>query len=91
MKSRERLSSDISRKKNPGHTKKSKNMIFDGFDGFWWFFHDLNTFSMIFTKKLLKDLGFSGNFRNVSNFEELYLRAQGIFFDGTGTVVKIYV
>ena len=31
------------------------------------------------------------NFRNVSNFEELYLRAQGIFFDGTGTIAKIYV
>ena len=61
------------------------------FDGFWWFFMILNTFSMIFTKKLLKDPGFYGIFRNVSNFEELYLRAQWIFFDGTGTVAKIYV
>ena len=26
--------------------------------------------------QLPKDPGFSGNFRNVSNFEELYLRAQ---------------
>ena len=30
-------------------------------------------------------------FQNVSNFEELYLRAQWIFFDGTGTIAKIYV
>ena len=35
--------------------------------------------------------GFFGNFRNLSNFEELYLRAQSIFFDGTGTIVKIYL
>ena len=32
-----------------------------------------------------------GNFRNLSNFEELYLRAQRIFFDGIGTITKIYV
>ena len=46
---------------------------------------------MIFIEKLSKDPGFSGNFRNVYNFEELYLRGQGIFFDGTGIVAKIYV
>ena len=40
---------------------------------------------------LSKDLGFFRNFGNPSNFDELYLRAQEIFFDGTGTVAKIYV
>ena len=41
--------------------------------------------------QLPMDPGFPGKFRNVANFEELYLRAQWIFFDGTGTVAKIYV
>ena len=36
----------------------------------------LNTFLMIFIENLLKDPGFFGNFRNLSNFGELYLRAQ---------------
>ena len=51
----------------------------------------VNTFFMIFIEKLSKDPGIFRYFRNVSNFEELYLRAQWIFFDGTGTVGKIYV
>ena len=44
-----------------------------------------------FHEKLSRIWEFSGIFRNPSNFEELYLRAQEIFFDGTGTVAKIYV
>ena len=51
----------------------------------------LNQFEAQIQQILSKDLGFSDIFLNVSNFEELYLRAQEIFFDGTGTVVKIYV
>ena len=57
----------------------------------FWIFEDLNTFSLKSRDFLSKDREFSDNFRNGSNFEELYLRAQGIFFDGTGTIVKIYV
>ena len=44
-----------------------------------------------FHEKLSRIWEFSGIFRNPSNFEQLYLRAQRISFDGTGTVVKIYV
>ena len=33
-------------------------------------------FWMIFMKNLSRDLEFFGNFRNLTNFEELYLRAQ---------------
>ena len=44
-----------------------------------------------FNEKLSRIWEFSGIFQNPSNFEDLYLRADWIFFDGTGTVAKIYV
>ena len=51
----------------------------------------LSQFEAQIQQILSKNPGFYGNFRNLSNFEELYLRAQPIFFDGTGTIVKIYL
>ena len=81
MKSRERLSSDISRKK-----------LFVTWyyicERVWTLFADSHSQP---EPGLSKDLGFFRNFGNPSNFDELYLRAQEIFFDGTGTVAKIYV
>ena len=50
-------------------------------------------FYHFFVENWQKSTNFSGDFgffENLSNFEELYLRAQWIFFDGTGTIVKIY-
>ena len=51
----------------------------------------LSQFEAQIQQILSKNPEFYGNFGNPSNFEELYLRAQEIFFDGTGTIVKIYV
>ena len=81
MKSRERLSSDISRKKRFVTWYYICERV-------WTLFADSHSQP---EPGLSKDLGFFRNFGNPSNFDELYLRAQEIFFDGTGTVAKIYV
>ena len=44
-----------------------------------------------FHEKLSRIRGFSGNFRNPSNFDELYLRAQEIFFQNFKIFENTYV
>ena len=69
---------------------KKKRWLF--FKGNLRDFLHLNTFLRIFMKKLSRDPGFFGVFRNVANFEELYLRAQWIFFfQNSKRSWKVYV
>ena len=76
------------------YTKINKNFFLT-----WYFLRCLTSiqnplrFYHFFVENWQKSTNFSGDFgffENLSNFEELYLRAQWIFFDGTGTVAKIY-